>query len=279
MTSLQFDSGTSDLIDAGETLITAVGLPNPRTYLNDDVKIVGIDATTGALRWSTPTDIGVDTCAATPIGQEIICVDPYSDPPAFLALDVRDGATRRIPVPAEWFPYAIATDGTSLFVLEGNPEDSASVLHGGNVDSLAEAWSLPVTSFALYEDLEGTMIQVDAGRGAVTLGGEITFFDPVTGKSVDGLELRSETTVIDTTTGDEVWRLDGPPGTETTIGDTVYTLTDSSVVASGAGTGGEQWEWALPTDSDGFPAYGSIVEAGTGVYFVSPQSIVCLAAP
>lgn len=276
--SMQFDSGTLAVIDAGDVLVAAVGLPNPRTYLLDDAEVVGIDAADGAVRWSVSTDGGLDRCAEAPVRGEIVCLEPYSDDPALVAIDPRDGTTRRIPIPAGWSPYAISTDGTSFYVLEGNPEDGESVLHGGDVDSLVNAWSLPVPAFSPYEGLEGTLIHLDGGRGVVTLGGEATFFDPRTGTPIDGLELSSPSTVVDAVSGVEVWRLDEPSGVETTVGNTVFSLKESSVVASTADTGDEQWAWSVPTDAEGLPASGTIIPVGSAVYFVSSTFLVQLVA-
>lgn len=277
--SLQFDSGVSEVIDAGGTVVAAVGLPNPRTYMLDQARLVGIDASDGTVRWSVAPEGGLDSCADKPIRGEIICFDPYSDDPGFVAIDVRDGAIRRVPIPTGWFPYAIAADDDRLFVLEGNPEDSESVLHGGDLDALDRAWSFPVDAFAPWEGVEGTLIHVADGRGVVTLGGEARFFDPLTGEPVDGLELQASGTVVDTAAGNEVWQLDEPGDTEMNVDGTVYTVTGPSVLASKAGTGEKLWAWNVPTGSDGFPVSGSIQAVGAAMYFVSSSALIQLVAP
>ncbi|WP_338891923.1 PQQ-binding-like beta-propeller repeat protein [Rhodococcus sovatensis] len=275
-TSLQFDSGTNAVIDAGDVLVAAVGLPNPRTYLLDDARLVGIAASDGAVLWSVSPDGGLNSCAGTPVRGEILCLDSYSNSPAFVAIGVRDGAVRRVPIPTGWFPYAIESDDTSIYVLEGNPEDSESNLHGGDVDALAAAWSLPITAFAPYEGLDETMIHIDGGYGVVTLGGEAAFFEPRTGAAIDGLELRSDTSVVDTEMGKEVWHLQEPFAGSTTVGETVYTSTGSSVIASAADTGDDKWVWPVPTDASGSTVSGSIVGTEFGVYFLSSAFVVQL---
>lgn len=277
--SLQFDSGVPEVIDAGGTVVAAVGLPNPRTYMLDQARLVGIDASDGTARWSVAPEGGLDSCADDLVRGEIVCLDPYSDDPGFVAIDVRDGATRRIPMPEGWFPYAIAADDDRLFVLEGNPEDSESVLHGGDLDALDRAWSFPVDAFAPWEGVEGTLIHVADGRGVVTLGGEARFFDPLTGEPVDGLELQASGTVVDTAAGNEVWQLDEPGDTEMNVDGTVYTVTGPSVLASKAGTGEKLWAWNVPTGSDGFPVSGSIQAVGAAMYFVSSSALIQLVAP
>ncbi len=277
--SLQFDSGLPEVIDAGGTVVAAVGMPNPRTYMLDQARLVGIDASDGTVRWSVAPEGGLDSCADKPIRGEIICLDPYSDDPGFVAIDIRDGAIRRVPMPAGWFPYAIAADDDRLFVLEGNPEDSESVLHGGDLDALAGAWTFPVDAFAPWEGVEGTLIHVAEGLGVVTLGGEARFFDPSTGAPVDGLELEASGAVVDTATGNEVWQLDEPGDTENNVDGTVYTVTGPSVLASDPGTGETLWAWNVPTDADGFPVSGSIQAVGAAVYFVSSSVLTQLVAP
>ncbi|KZF12653.1 MAG: PQQ-binding-like beta-propeller repeat protein [Rhodococcus sp. (in: high G+C Gram-positive bacteria)] len=272
---LMFDSGAYGVVDGGDVLVAAMGLPNPRSYSLDDVELVGIDVSDGAVKWSASPG-GIDSCASRPARGELLCLDPYSDAPAVVAVSVADGAIRRIPLPDGWFPFAIESDGDSVYILEGNPEDSESVLHGGTVDALADAWSLPIESFAPWEGVEGTLIHVDDERGVVTLGGEAEFFETGTGAAVGDLELRSETSVVDTGSGDEVWQLRDPYATEISVGQTRYAQSGDSITAADIGTGDIEWTWPLPTGSDGFPASGSIVEAESGVYFLDSDSIVQL---
>ncbi|MBY4126921.1 PQQ-like beta-propeller repeat protein [Rhodococcus fascians] len=274
--SLQFDSGTNTVIDAGDVLVTALGLPNPRTYLLDDARLVGIDASDGAVLWSVAPNGGLNSCASTPVRGEILCLDSFSSSPAFVAIGVQDSTVRRVPIPTGWLPYAIESDDTSIYVLEGNPEDSESTLHGGDVDALAGAWSLPITAFSPYEGLDGTLIHIDGGRGVVTLGGAAAFFDPRTGAAINDLQLRSDTAVVDTVTGSEVWRLQEPFAGSTTVGETVYTVADTSVTASAADTGDDKWVWPVPTDASGSTVSGSIVATESGVYFLSSAVMVHL---
>ncbi|MDJ0392404.1 hypothetical protein QMK17_03530 [Rhodococcus sp. G-MC3] len=147
---LMFDSGAYGVVDGGDVLVSAVGLPNPRTYSLDDVQLVGIGVSDGEVQWSASPG-GLDSCASRPARGELLCLDSYSDVPAAVAVGVDNGATRRSPLPDRWFPFAIESDGDSVYILEGNPEDSESVLHGGSVDALTDAWSLPIAAFAPWE--------------------------------------------------------------------------------------------------------------------------------
>ncbi|OZD17798.1 hypothetical protein CH253_04250 [Rhodococcus sp. 06-156-3C] len=272
---LLFDSSLYGVVDGGDVLITAVGLPDPRTYSFDSPKLLGIDAGDGTVRWSASPG-GVDTCASRLTRGELVCLDSYADVPAIVAIDAQDGAMRRVPLPREWFTYGIESDGESVFILEGNPEDGESVLHGGSIDALAGAWSLPVTGFATWDGIGSTLIHVHDGRGVITLGSDAEFFDTATGSAVDNLELRSQTAVFDTASGTEVWKLEDPYAVEKTIGQTVYSQDGSSIIAADRETGEVSWTWSPPVDVDGFTASGTVVEAESGVYFVSSSSIVKL---
>ncbi|MDJ0396128.1 PQQ-binding-like beta-propeller repeat protein [Rhodococcus sp. G-MC3] len=272
---LMFDSGAYGVIDGGDVLISAVGLPNPRTYSLDSPKLVGLDEGDGEVRWSVSPG-GIDSCASRPVLGEVVCLDSYADVPALVAIDIEDGSVRRIPLPDGWFPFGIESDGDSVYVLEGNPEDGESVLHGGPVNALADAWSLPVPAFAPWEGVDGTLIHIDDDLGLVTLGGDAQFFDTRTGSAIADLELISETSVVDTESGEEVLQLIDPYATELTVGDTHFSQSEDSVTATDTETGDITWTWPLPTTTDGFTGSGTIIEATSGVYFLNSESIVQL---
>ncbi|OZD84653.1 hypothetical protein CH273_05290 [Rhodococcus sp. 05-339-2] len=270
---LQYDSSVTGVIDAGEVLVTAVGLPNPRSYSVDAIEFAAIDADTGDVRWKESPG-PVDECASEPVGNDVVCLDSYSDVPSIVRVGVDDGQARRTPIPEAWFPYAIESDGTSVFLLEGNPEDGESVLHGGSIDALDRMWSRPITSFAGWDGVEGPLVHVSDGRGLVTLGGEGTFFDPRTGTAVEGLELTSDATVVDED-GTEVWQLRDPYAPETAVGNTVYAFEENALVAT-ANSRDVRWRWPLPERSDGFTESGSIIETRSGVFFLGTGSMVRL---
>ncbi|MEK8069807.1 PQQ-binding-like beta-propeller repeat protein [Rhodococcoides navarretei] len=270
---LMFDSGATGAIDAGDVLVTAVGLPNPRSYSVDAIEFVAVDAGDGDVRWKKSPG-SVDQCASEAVGDEIVCLDSYSDSPSIVRIGVDDGEARRTTIPEAWFPYAIESDGGSVFLLEGNPEDGESVLRGGSVDALDQMWSRPITSSAGWEDVAGPLIHVDDGRGVVTLGGEATFFDPRTGTPVDGLELTTGATVVDLS-GTEVWALQDPYSSETIVGNTVYSFEENALMAT-TNSNDVRWRWPLPEGVDGFTESGSIVEAQSGVFFLGTESMVRL---
>ena len=225
--------------------------------------------------WHNPPVLALDALPGAPLG-EVVCLDSYADVPALVTIGVQDGSVRRIPLPDGWFPFGIESDGDSVYILEGNPEDSESVLQGGNKDALADAWSLPVPTFALWEGLGGTLIHVDDERGAVTVGEDAQFFDPQTGSVDAGLELRSATSVVDAESGVEVWQLKDPYATDLIVGDTRYAQNQTSITAADVDTGDVAWSWPVPTEADGFTASGTIVETASGVYFSTSDSIVQL---
>lgn len=272
---LMFDSGATGAVDAGDVLITAIGLPNPRSYSVDAIEFVAVDAEDGDVRWKKSPG-SVDQCASEAIGNEIVCLDSYSDIPSIVRIGVDDGAVRRTPIPEAWFPYGIESDGESVFLLEGNPEDGESVLYGGSVDALDNMWSRPITSSAGWDGVEGPLIHVSDGRGLVTLGGEASFFDPRTGTPVEGLELTSDATVVDES-GSQVWTLRDPYATETSVGNTVYSFEEDALVAT-ADSHDVRWRWPLPERSDGFTESGSIIETRSGVFFLGTGSMVRLEA-
>ncbi|MEW2015810.1 hypothetical protein [Rhodococcus sp. NPDC076796] len=270
---LLFDSGITGAVDAGDVLVTAIGLPNPRSYSVDAIEFVAVDAEDGDVRWKKSPG-SVDQCASEPVRDDIVCLDSYSDAPSIVRIGVDDGEARRTPLPEAWFPYAIESDGESVFLLEGNPEDGESVLYGGSVDALDDMWSRPITSSAGWEGVGSELIHVSDGRGLVTLGGEATFFDPRTGTAVEGLELASDSTVVDES-GSDVWALRDPYASETFVGDTVYSFDENALVAT-ANSRDVRWRWPLRERSDGFTESGSIIETRSGVFFLGTGSMVRL---
>ncbi|OZD05277.1 hypothetical protein CH275_11075 [Rhodococcus sp. 06-235-1A] len=270
---LQYDSSVTGVIDAGDVLVTAVGLPNPRSYSVDSIEFVAIDAEGGDVRWKKSPG-SVDECASVPVQGDIVCLDSYSDVPSIVSIGVDGGETRRTPIPEAWFPYAIESDGTSVYLLEGNPEDGESVLHGGSIDSLDRMWSRPIASLAGWDGVEGPLIHVSDGRGLVTLGGEATFFDPQTGAPIEGLELTSDSTVVDAG-GADVWTLRDPYASETTVGNTAYSFEENALVAT-TESDDVRWRWPLPERSDGFTESGSFVDTRSGVFFLGTDSMVRL---
>ncbi|WP_032384355.1 hypothetical protein [Rhodococcoides fascians] len=271
--NLQFDSSVTGVIDGDDVLVTAVGLPNPRSYSVDAIEFAAFDADDGSVRWKKSPG-AVDECASVPVQSEIVCLDSYSDVPSIVRIGVDDGEARRTPMPEAWFAYAVESDGSSVFVLEGNPEDGESVLHGGSIDALDRMWSRPITSFAGWDGVEGPLIHVSDGRGLVTLGGEATFFDPRTGTPFEGLELLPDATAV-AEDGAEVWKLREPYATETSVGDTVYSFEEDALVAATA-SNDVRWRWPLPKRPDGFTESGSIAQTRSGVFFLGTDSMVRL---
>ncbi|MDZ7930267.1 MAG: hypothetical protein U5N21_09560 [Rhodococcus sp. (in: high G+C Gram-positive bacteria)] len=239
---LMFDSGTTGVVDAGDVLVTAIGLPNPRSYSVDAIEFVAVDAEDGDVRWKKSPGT-VDQCASEPVRDDIVCLDSYSDAPSIVRIGVDDGEARRTPLPEAWFPYAIESNGESVFLLEGNPEDGESVLRGGSPDALDLMWSRPITSSAGWDGVGGPLIHVADGRGLVTLGGEATFFDPNTGTPLEDLELTSANVVVDES-GTEVWTLRDPYASTTEIGNTVYSFEENALVAT-ADSNDVRWRWPL----------------------------------
>lgn len=224
---LDYDSDLYGIIDAGSTLVTAVGLPNPRGYTFDEAHLIGIDARDGHVAWMSPTGSFSD-CATRPIGGEVVCFDQYSDAPALALVSIADGSIRQIPLPSTWFPYAIESDGQSVFVLEGSPEDSESFVHGGDPNALERGWSLPINGFGLWEDMAPEVLHVADGVGVVTLGSDAEFFDPRTGNSISDYSVGG-TSVVDAT-GREVLTLPDPYASTTARGSTVQIADDVFLV-------------------------------------------------
>lgn len=112
------------------------------------------------------------------------------------------------------------------------------------------------------------LIHVSDGRGLVTLGGEATFFDPRTGTPLDGLELTSDTTVVDAG-GADVWTLRGPYASETTVGNTACSFEENALVAT-TESNDVRWRWPLPERSDGFTESGRSSRPRRGCPFSEP---------
>ncbi|MDI9932924.1 hypothetical protein QM588_21095 [Rhodococcus sp. IEGM 1354] len=271
--SLTFDLGVTGVIDAGDVLVTAMGLPNPRSSSLDAVEFVALDAADGSVRWKKSPG-AVDECASVPVQGEIVCLDTYSDVQSIVVIGLAGGDARRMPIPEDWFAYALESDGTSVFVLEGNPEDGESVLHGGSIDALDRMWSRPITSFAGWDGVSDQLIHAADGRGVVTLGGEATFFDPTTGAPVDSLDMTSDDTIVDST-GATVWELPDPFDTDKVIGNTRYSIDGPAYVAT-TDSGEVRWHWTIPDGRGGFTDNGTIVQTRSGVFFLGTDSMVRL---
>ena len=272
-TSLTFDLGVTGVIDAGDVLVTAMGLPNPRSSSLDAVEFVALDADDGSVRWKASPGT-VDVCASVPVQGDIVCLDSYSDVQSLVTIGTNDGVVKRIPVPEDWYVYAIESDGTSVLLLEGSPEDGESVLHGGSVNALDRMWRLPITTSMGWEGLSGTVIHTADGRGVVAMGGEATFFDPTTGAPVRGLDMTSDDTVVDST-GATVWELPDPFDPDKVIGNTRYSIDGPAYVAT-TDFGDVRWHWTIPAGSDGFTDSGTIAQTRSGVFFLGTDSMVRL---
>ncbi len=169
-----FGSGTTGFVSTADTLITLAGSPTSDYHL-DDAVMIGIDPETGKVRWKTPA-ADLEGCGSTPVSDQLVCYASDADGKrAIVTYDTRSGVSSRRSLSE--FVFAITTTADSVYVAEGNPEDSEVRVHSGTVENISAHWT---RSFDLsggwdgvYEDQVLTVID---GVGLVRIGGQMAHF-------------------------------------------------------------------------------------------------------
>lgn len=178
----EFDFGGPGFVDAGDTLVTVIGVWNDESSLQDPV-MVGIDAGSGARRWQTPAaDVG--GCGAIPVDGRLAC---FTSDSALIGYDIASGETTQ--TPTEWNIFAIATVDDRVYVAEGDVESDDVRVHSGTVADPDAYWSRAFSMGTTWDDLPFDALGVSHGQGVFTLGGDIAGFDLTTGGPTWNAEL------------------------------------------------------------------------------------------
>ncbi|GCE41466.1 Pyrrolo-quinoline quinone [Rhodococcus wratislaviensis] len=175
-----FDSGEPGFVDAGDTLVTMIGLVNQQTSGLDETRLVGVDADTGTVRWHTPVE-SLGGCADSLAAGRMVCyTTPYEDTPTILAVDTENGSVTR--TPTDWTILALTAADDWLYVMEGDPESDDIRVHSGIPTDPDTRWSQRFDVGAAWEDaFGGHLMSTDHGQGVLELGGEVAGFDLASG--------------------------------------------------------------------------------------------------
>ncbi|AQA24146.1 PQQ-like domain protein [Rhodococcus sp. MTM3W5.2] len=176
----EFDSDTPGFIDGGDTLVTLIGLPNPRGYSLDRAAMVGVRSTDGDVRWRTIAD-NLGGCADAPLDGKVVCYTNGADGrSAIVSVDVETGALTR--TESDWMILALEADGNRIFIAEGNPEDNDVEVHAGTPLDPDVFWTNRFDVGAAWEDAFGQMLSTGHGVGVLELGGDVVGFDLESGR-------------------------------------------------------------------------------------------------
>ncbi|WP_305093045.1 PQQ-binding-like beta-propeller repeat protein [Prescottella sp. R16] len=195
VTGSEYDWGNPGFVDAGDTLLSIVGVSNGGMSLQDPV-MVGVDAASGDVRWRSPAE-ELGGCASAVLDGDLVCFTaPLADEPALVGFDVDTGEVTR--TPTDWMVFAVATVDDRLYVAEGNIEDADVRLHAGSLAEPDAQWSRPFDVQGWWEDDLTHALDVTHGQGVVALGADLAGFDLDTGEptwtsSLDGCS-RAEST-------------------------------------------------------------------------------------
>ncbi|MBJ8348370.1 PQQ-binding-like beta-propeller repeat protein [Antrihabitans sp. YC2-6] len=240
-------AGTT-FIDAGDTLVTEVGLRNHATDELEGAMMVGIDADNGSIRWRSPAgELG--GCAPLAVSDTVFCsAGNYSEEPGFVTIDVDSGDVER--TPTDLSVIAIGASEDAVFVVEGNPEDGDLRLHAESPDDPSAEWTKNIDLSASYEDFYGGQsMSIANGVGVLEIGGEAAGFDLDTGELTwrQGLPACSE--VIRPSVGGLVTRV-GLDCSTYRVENTELIGTGGSVLATADSEAVHRLELDAPADAD-----------------------------
>lgn len=177
----EFDWQEVGFVEAGEVLVTSIGLPDPRGYSLDETVFVGVEAKSGSVRWRTPVgELG--GCSGMLVNRNMVCYRGIGEGD-LVVVDVDSGALSEVQVPDEWSVFGIAVFEDNVLLVEGNPEDNDVEVHAGAPTTPGSAWSSRFDVGDAWESISGdTVIRVENGVGVLSMGGDVVGFDPATGR-------------------------------------------------------------------------------------------------
>lgn len=170
------------VVDAGDVLVAEAGLTNQDSKKFERAEFVGIDAASGAVRWTTPAD-GTGRCSTALLDGKILC---RSDSDV-VTIDPGDGELTRYGT--RWNIHGVGTDGTDVYVVEGDPDGYTVRVHSGSLSDLDENWTTTYDNTWVDSTTFGDIVQfaggVGVGVGVARFTSGTAVFDAGTGAAVD----------------------------------------------------------------------------------------------
>ncbi|RRQ29309.1 hypothetical protein DK926_05105 [Rhodococcus sp. Eu-32] len=166
------------VVDAGAVLVAKTGLTNQETGEFEKAHLIGIDSSTGDIRWKTPAD-GVDTCSTALLNDMILCRTDG----AIVTVNATDGTITRHPT--EWNVFSVTSDGTDIFAVEGEPDGYTVRIHRGTLDDPDAQWSLTLDDTWTSDFTTGDMIRLAGTAGEARLASATVLFDTESGELID----------------------------------------------------------------------------------------------
>ncbi|MDI9894980.1 PQQ-binding-like beta-propeller repeat protein [Rhodococcus sp. IEGM 1381] len=170
----RFGEKVGGVIEAGDVLVTEVGVTNQETREFDKSELVGLDASTGEVQWTTSAE-GISNCSTSLLGALMLC----SSGSDVVAVNTADGTVSRHAT--GWEIFSVATDGTDIYVMEGAIDGYTTRIHRGTLDDPDSRWSLSVEDAYVGMSLPGDMIEFVGGLGVTNFLSSTVVFDPAAG--------------------------------------------------------------------------------------------------
>ncbi len=149
---------------------------------NSDAVMVGIEADTGDVKWTSPAR-DLASCADTPLDGQLVCHTPsYGEAPGLVTFDIETGESRHFDGAPDIFAATVAND--RIYVAEGDLESGEVQLHRGTLDDYDADWRVPLDVSAGWEDRYADQLTIGSELGHFDLGGSFTTFDAETGAPV-----------------------------------------------------------------------------------------------
>ncbi|OZD17807.1 hypothetical protein CH253_04300 [Rhodococcus sp. 06-156-3C] len=170
---------SSGFIEAGDVLITLLGVESEYGFELSDSSFVAVDSTDGSVRWQTPA-AGISGSASEAISGKIVChTNRFAGDSAFVAVDVATGELTS--TPTEWFVDMIGGINDRLYVVEGDIEGNDLRVHSGTPSDPSAYWTSQLTIGGYGEDASMFVLSLDHGIGFVDTYSDAAIFDLATG--------------------------------------------------------------------------------------------------
>lgn len=149
---------------------------------NSDAVMVGIEADTGDVKWTSPAR-DLAACAETPLDGQLVCHSlSYGEAPGLVTFDIETGESRHFDSAPEIFAATVAND--RIYVAAGDLEGGGVQLHRGTLDDYDADWSVPLDVSAGWEDQYADQLMIGSELAHFDLGGSFTTLDAATGAPV-----------------------------------------------------------------------------------------------
>lgn len=170
----RFGDVKGGVIDAGDVLITRAGLTNQETDERERSELIGLDSSTGVVRWKTAAD-DFDSCLTDMLGDMMLCRNATD----VVTIDTSDGEVTRHPT--SWQVLGMATDGQDIYVAEGAVDGYSVTVHRGTLDDMDARWSITLENTYLSPTDTTDFIEFAGDIGVARFSSGTALFDPETG--------------------------------------------------------------------------------------------------